>query len=97
MRNKLRLEKIKLMQIPKHTTGQLQPLDVGFNRQYKQLIERVTKQALLERSISDITSRRGVVNLHSLAYNQLGAPVYRDTWRNAWHNTDPFFDRNELE
>ena len=45
--DRLRRERIKLLQIPKRTTAELQPLDVNFNRQYKKIIKRICCEMIL--------------------------------------------------
>ena len=54
------------LEIPRHTTGDLQPLDVGFFRQYKILLKRLTQAAIDESHLDDITSRSGIINMNSL-------------------------------
>lgn len=82
--------------IPPHTTGDVQPLDVGFFRQLKIFIRRITEEALVLNRVADISSREGAINLMSVIYNQLQSPVYHDLWRYAWRNTDPHWSRDEL-
>lgn len=86
----------KFILIPKLTTAHLQPLDVGFNRQYKIFVTRLMNAAYHERKVAEITSREGHINVHSLIWNQFGSPAYRDMIRRAWHNTDPEFNVTEL-
>lgn len=87
---------IKPMIIPERTTSDLQPLDVIFNRQYKIFVNRITEQAHYDDMIGDVTSREGIMNMHSLIWNQLSSPIYRDMIRWAWHKTDANFDNNEI-
>lgn len=91
-----RLSSTLQLVIPPHTTGQVQPLDVGFFRQLKIFIRRLNDEALITDNISDITSREGIINLMSLIFNQLQAPAYHDLWRHAWRNTDPYYSEDEL-
>lgn len=89
-------DRIKLLQIPKRTTAELQPLDVDFNRQYKKFVKRVTEKAIQESRVDDITNREGLMNLHSLIWNQFSSSEYEDMIRHAWHNTDPDYGVEEL-
>lgn len=91
-----RAEKIKIVTIPEGSTAHIQPLDVVFNRQYKIFINRITEQAIHEQIIGLITARDGIINMHSLVWNQFSAKAYTDLHRYAWHNTDPRFEREEL-
>lgn len=82
--------------IPPHTTGTLQPLDVGFFRQLKIFIRRITEEALVLGRVADVSSREGAINLLSLIHNQFQSPAYHDLWRYAWRHTDPFWSQDEL-
>lgn len=74
----------------------LQPLDVGFFRQLKIFIRRITEEAIVQHRIEELTSREAIINLMSMIYNQLQAPAYRDLWRYAWRKTDALFSIDEL-
>lgn len=86
----------ELLIIPPRTTGDLQPLDVGFNRQYKIIVKRITERARLEKTIGLLTSRAGIINLQSLVYNQLSSPAYNDIIRYSWRKADSQFNITEL-
>ena len=96
LRRALQLGRIRSLIIPPHTTAVLQPLDVTFNRQYKKFAKRITEEALYARTVRNITDRDGVINMHSLIWNQFSAPAYQDLLRYAWHNTDTGFSPAEL-
>lgn len=96
MQNNLRQYGIRVLMIPKKTTGELQPLDVTFMRQYKRFVKLVTEEAILNGILSNVTSRDGIINLHSLIWNQFGSEAYTDMLRYAWRNTDPSFENREL-
>lgn len=86
----------KLFVIPPRTTGDLQPLDVGFNRQYKLIVKRITERARLEKTVGNLTTRAGIINLQSLVFNQLSSPAYRDLIRYSWRKADVTFNKTEL-
>lgn len=88
--------KIQAMVIPKHTTSELQPLDTTFNRQYKKFVKRVLERAAYENMIEKITSREGLIRLHSYVIDQFTSRVYRDMLRYAWRKTDNAFVNEEL-
>lgn len=91
-----RLAGTKPLTIPPSTTGQLQPLDVGFFLQFKRFLRRLTEEALIDERVGEITSREGIINFMSLLYNQFQSPAYHDIWRYAWRHTDPAFSEDEL-
>lgn len=84
---------IKVVTLPEGSTADLQPLDVGFMRQYKLFVSRITNQAHYDELLSDVTSREGILNLQSLVWNQLSSPAYEQMLRWIWHNTDPDYPR----
>lgn len=90
---------IEYLEIPKLTTKYIQPLDMGFNLQYKKFVKRIFEAALDPESgvpIGEITSRSGVINTHSLVWNQFASENYTDLIRYAWHNTDTHWSADEL-
>lgn len=80
----------------KGTTGEIQPLDVNFNRQYKKLFKRISEEALYKGLIDGVTNRACLMNIHSLIWNQFSARAYRDMIRHAWHNTDSDYSVTEI-
>ena len=96
MEDTLRGNHVRLLRIPPSTTDVLQPLDVSVNRQFKRLMKRISERASQEGILRDITTRAGIINLHSLIWNQFGAPIYKDLIRYGWRHTDPDFDIGEL-
>jgi hypothetical protein len=95
--DQLREHGIQSLPIPKHTTATLQPLDVTFFRQYKKFWKMISAAALHLGMVQEITSRAGVINMHSLMWDQFGSPRYRDMLLWAWRHTDPGFTHDELE
>lgn len=87
---------LKPLTVPPATTGEIQPLDVGFFLQLKRFIRRLTEEALIADRVGEITSREGIINMMSLIYNQLQSSAYYDLWRYAWRHTDPSFSEDEL-
>jgi hypothetical protein len=98
----MRQNRIYLLQIPPHTTGDVQPLDVGFFRQYKVILKTVERAALMDERIQEQRRnnqehrRYNVMNINSLVWNQLNAPIYRDILRYAWRKTDSRYREEEL-
>lgn len=99
-RSELARRGIEFLQIPPGATKFIQPLDVWFMRQYKEFISRMFQEADDPRSgipKSYLTSREGIINAHSLVYNQFGSEAYRNMLRYAWHNTDPHWSVDEMD
>lgn len=84
------------LRIPKHTTARLQPLDVQVFRQYKIFVKRITEAASHLGIVQQVIDRYGIIRMHSVIWDQLHAPVYRDMLLWAWRNTDPDFSEDEL-
>lgn len=95
--NEFSQNRVRLLRIPEGTTDQIQPLDKIFNRQYKKFVKRITEAFIHQGNVEFITNRAGIINMHSLIWNQFGAPAYRDMLRYAWHSTDPNFNEEELD
>lgn len=95
-RDRLRGQRVKLLQIPPATTAELQPLDVNFNRQYKKFVKAITRRAISDGLLDQVTNRAGIMNIHSLIWNQFSSVQYQDLIRHAWHNTDPDYSVSEL-
>lgn len=72
-------------------------MDVSYNRQYKKFFKRVAEQALVEGRARETTSRKGLINMHSLIHNQFQSLVYRDMLRYAWRGTDRSYTSAELD
>lgn len=94
---KLAERRIQLLQIPKHTTMDLQPLDVNFFRQYKKFVKRISEEALHNNMVREVTSRLGIINMHSIVFNQLGSNRYNEMIRYGWRNTDPNYGDDMID
>lgn len=88
---------IFVLRIPPRTTARLQPLDVQVFRQYKIFVKRVKEAASYEGMDRELSDRYGIMRMHSVIWNQLQAPVYRDMLLYAWRHTDVDFQRDEME
>lgn len=94
--NHLSQNKVQVLTIPKHTTSDLQPLDTTFNRQYKKFTKRIMERAAYLDLLRNITSREGIIRMHSFMWDQFSSRVYRDMIRYSWRKTDPNFVDEEL-
>lgn len=95
----LRRRGIQYLGIPPLTTSSIQPLDVYFNRQYKKIAKRIFEESLDPRSgvaVDYVNSREGIINTHSLLWNQFASENYTDMIRYAWRNTDTHWSLDEL-
>lgn len=53
-------------------------------------------RSIYENRTSDVTSRDGIINMHSLIWNQFSAPAYQHMHRYAWRHLDIEFSVSEL-
>ena len=96
MIEELRALGVEELTIPPHTTGDLQPLDVTFKRQYKKFVKRIMEEAIQTNETSLVTSREGIIIVHSLVWNRFDSTAYTDMLRYAWRHTDPAYSIEEL-
>lgn len=96
VQDKLAEQLIETLIIPAHTTKYLQPLDKTFNRQYKKFVKNILQRALYEGKINKMTSREGVIMLHSRIWEQFSSVRYQDMLRYAWRGADEAFVNQEL-
>lgn len=87
---------IEPLLIPKHTTGEIQPPDVVFMRQYKKFIKRIVEEAIHTNQSRMLERRETIINMHSLVWNQFDAEAYTDMLRYAWRHTNPAYGVDEL-
>lgn len=75
---------VNIQHIPAHCTPICQPLDVHFNRMYKNFARKITEHAILH-SVEDVLSvRNNVIKLHSLIHEQFTAPIFKPFIKYAW-------------
>lgn len=70
--------------------------DVNYNRQLKIFYNRIIEEGFYQNKLGQLTTREGIINIHSLIHNQIFSPKYVDMIRYAWHGTDPDFNVTEL-
>lgn len=70
--------------IPPKCTPLLQPCDVYFYRQVKNLIKRIQTCAQLIQENREVNSREDCIKIHSIILHQLSAPVFNQMIQFAW-------------
>lgn len=70
--------------IPPKCTPLVQPCDVYFYRQVKNLIKKLQNCTYLIEKEEEITSREACIKLHSIIHHQLSVQVFSDMLRYAW-------------
>ncbi|CAF3032526.1 unnamed protein product [Rotaria sp. Silwood2] len=75
---------VERIQIPQHTTADIQPLDKYYNRQMKNFIKRLYNHVSLDEIPINLYERNNIIKLVSLVHNQLSAPVFNKMIRYAW-------------
>ena len=65
-------------------------------RQYKKFVKRIIEEATQADLRDYISSREGILNMHSLVWNQFDSEAYTDMLRYAWRHTDLAYSVEEL-
>jgi hypothetical protein len=86
-------KKVSIHFIPEGTTGEIQPLDVFYNRQFKTFIRSLSN--LIRRRNPDyiLSVRFNLVNLISLIHHQFCAPRFREFVKYAWFASGYGYER----
>lgn len=94
---------IRRIQIPQHTTDEIQPLDRYFNHQLKNFVKALYHHVALDEIDCNLYERNNIIRLVSLVHNQLGAPVFQKMILYSWFaagytKTDPtpFLNFNQV-
>lgn len=84
---------VEIHVIPEGATKTVQPLDVCFNRQFKEF-HKIISQRIRRRNPDYILSMRAnLARLISLELNQFSAPLFRDFRSYAWHKSGYYTER----
>lgn len=73
------------LEIPKKTTGQIQPLDVFFNGQMKVIPHRLYDRVLLDELVVNINERNYIIHLVPLTHSQLSAGSFGPMMKYDWY------------
>jgi len=81
-------EKIQcqLLQIPPKTTGDIQPCDKYFFRQWKYFYQRCFDHVAIDQINIDLRLRDNILKLHSLIHNQLSSDHFHSMMEYAWYS-----------
>lgn len=77
----------KQMQIPPKTTGDIQPLDRYFFRQWKYLKQKIYDRVAIDEMNVEICSRNCILKIQSLIHNQLSAQRFSNLIKYAWYSS----------
>jgi hypothetical protein len=77
----------KQMQIPPKTTGDIQPLDRYFFRQWKYFKQKIHDRVAIDQIDIDICSRNSILKMHSLIHSQLTAKKFSPLIKYAWYSS----------
>lgn len=75
---------IKVMIIPKGTTGRIQPLDVFGFRIWKNFVRHFSDSIVLMNYDMNLHLRNNIIKLQSLTHNQLASPRYVNLFKYSW-------------
>lgn len=94
---------IKRIQIPQHTTDEIQPLDRYSNHQLKNFVKVLYHHVALDEIDSNLYERNNIIRLVSLIHNQLDAPVFQKMIIYSWFASSytkadptPFLNFNQV-
>lgn len=71
--------------IPPKCTPLVQPCDVYFYRQVKNLIKRLQNSAYLIEQNREINSREDCIKIQAIVHHQLSSPIFHKMIRYAWY------------
>jgi hypothetical protein len=98
-----KMKHLRRLEIPKKATSMIQPLDVGWNRQYKYFIRESYNHVRLYDLDCNLAQRNNIIKMNSLAYNQMTSPKFIPMVRYAWYqasylqtNPGPFQNTKEI-
>ena len=77
-------KEVKVMVIPKCTTGMVQPLDVYGFRVWKSFVRFFYDLILLHDLDVNIHLRDNILRVQSFTHNQLSSPRYANLWKYGW-------------
>lgn len=78
-------KKLKIVQLPKHSTSVLQPADVYFNRPFKNFIRKLSNKIRLHNKEYMISTRKNLLAILDMAWFQLKAPRFQNLVKYAWY------------
>ncbi|CAF4297484.1 unnamed protein product [Rotaria sp. Silwood2] len=79
------IRNLRRLEIPKHTTNQIQPFDVFYNNQHKYIARCIYDRVPLDELDVNLSERNNIIRCQSLIYNQLCAPIFQLILKYAWH------------
>jgi len=75
---------IRILTIPKKTTGMIQPLDVYGFRLWKNFVRTFSDRVILLNYDINLHLRNNIIKLQSLTHIQLSSPRYHNLFKYAW-------------
>uniref|UniRef100_A0A914Z051 Transposase n=1 Tax=Panagrolaimus superbus TaxID=310955 RepID=A0A914Z051_9BILA len=86
-------ERMNYKVIPPKTTGELQPLDVFFNRQLKAFYRILSDKIRRRYPTFDVSNRKGIGTLLNLTFSQMASPLFSDMIKFAWYKSGYLSER----
>lgn len=81
---KPRNQKYQVITIPPGLTGDVQPLDVGFNCEYKTFLRTISDYINIYREDIKLYKREAIIQCNVQVHNQFRSPRFKKFIRNSW-------------
>jgi len=78
---------IRILTIPKKTTGMIQPLDVYGFRLWKNFVRTFSDRVMLLNYDINLHLRNNIIKLQSLTHIQLSSPRFHNLFKYAWYKS----------
>lgn len=83
-------KKLKIIQLPEHTTPILQPADVYFNRPFKDFIRKVCGKIRWQHNDFILSVRKNLLTILDMHWYQCKAPRFREFLKYSWYRAGYF-------